>query len=415
MRALIQNAGFRRLWFAQIVLALGDSCMRMGLLEFFRVHGLNVKVETAKILFAVALPGALLGPVAMAYLDRWQRRSVLMVSDALRMVLVLIIAAWLLPLLTGRVQERGLTVVYGMVFLIGAITTFSYPARYAWMPNLVEAEKLVQANTLFTTSLAVANIVGLSVGGVVAEAMGAGWALTANALAYVGSIALVWNIRTKPHETTGGKGVDPAGSWAELTAGLSYLWRHPTAMPLVVLSAVFAFLLAVLMVAIVGYAVETLSLGTAGFAYLVSAAGVGAGLGVVAMGRGRPWTRSNWLPFLQLIVVGALLWLLGSTTRVWVAVPLLAVLGAVGATVLIPIDAKLQEQVDDQRRGAVFAARGVLTSVTMVLAFWLQFGTTTFRRTPPPTILLWLGLGSIAAALLTLLVARARRMRAAAA
>ncbi len=93
---------------------------------------------------------------------------------------------------------------------------------------------------------------------------------------------------------------------------------------------------------------------------------------------------------------------MGLTARVWITVLLLFVLGAIAATILIPIDAKLQEEVDDKRRGAVFAARGMLTSATMIVAFWLQFGTKLFQRTPAPQIMLWLGFGSIAAAVLTL-------------
>ncbi|MEI8062674.1 MAG: hypothetical protein WCH84_01275, partial [Verrucomicrobiota bacterium] len=54
----------------------------------------------------------------------------------------------------------------------------------------------------------------------------------------------------------------------------------------------------------------------------------------------------------------------------------------------------------------VFAARGMLTSLTMVVAFWLQFGTEFFKLTPAPTVLLWLGLSAGAAAGLVLLLAR---------
>jgi len=97
------------------------------------------------------------------------------------------------------------------------------------------------------------------------------------------------------------------------------------------------------------------------------------------------------------------------TARVWITVLLLFVLGAIAATILIPIDARLQEEVDDKRRGAVFAARGMLTSAAMVVAFWLQFGTKLFQRTPAPHILLWLGFGSIAAAALTALTLRPAR------
>ena len=88
MRELLRNDGFRRLWISQVALTLGDAMMQMGLLELFRKHGYDIKTETSKMLFAVALPGLVFGPLAIAYLDRWQRRTVLAVSDTLRAVMV---------------------------------------------------------------------------------------------------------------------------------------------------------------------------------------------------------------------------------------------------------------------------------------------------------------------------------------
>jgi len=402
MLSLLDNKGFRRLWISQIALALGDAVMQMGLLEYFRAHGYSERTETAKMFFAVALPGLLLGPLAIAYVDRWQRRHVLIVSDASRAVIVGLIAAWLLPVLMGRVPFRNLFAVYALILLIGSITTFYYPARYALIPNLVGNERLIQANTLFTTSLAIAGVGGRAIGGFVAERIGVEWAILSNAVAYVVATVLVWRIQMDPHATTGGPDSKEPGGWGDLKTGLVYIWQHHSALSLALLSAVFAFLAGVFAVEIVGYTMETLGLRTGGFGYLLVAAGAGAALGIGLVGRGKPWTKASWLPFVQLLLVGAVLILMGLTARVWIAVVLLFVLGAIAATILIPIDAKLQEEVDDKRRGAVFAARGMLTSATMIVAFWLQFGTKLFQRTPAPQIMLWLGFGSIAAAVLTL-------------
>ena len=411
MRITIRNAPFRRLWFSQIGLALGDAVMQMGLLEVFRRHGFNERVETAKLFFAVCWPGAVLGPLAMAYLDRWPRRSVLLVSDAIRSVVVVVIMMWMWPLLTGHSSERGMFAVYALITVIGAITTFYYPARYALLPSLVPADKLIQANTLFTTSLAVAGIGGRALGGFVAEWFGPGWAVAANAVAYLLSVMLLWGMRRETPvagiETKG----EQKGGWNELRTGLAYLWTHQSALPLVILSGVFAFLAGVLIVTIVGYGLDTLKLGTGGLGYLMAAAGVGAAIGIVAVGRGKSWAKSILLPFVQLIIGGIMLWLLSFTVSPWLAAVWLVVLGAVAATALIPIDAKLQEEVDSQRLGAVFAARGMWTSLTMLVAFWLQFRSALFLNTPAPTILLWLGYSTVAAALLLLLAMRVQRNR----
>ena len=405
MRTVLANARFRRLWFSAIGVSLGDAFMQMGLLELFRAHRYDERVETAKMLFAASLPGLLFGAFAMAYLDRWRRRSVMMLSDAFRALVVVVIAVWLLPIVTGRVEERHLLVVYAMIFLIGAITTFYYPARSALIPNLVETDKLVPANTLFAASLAVATVGGRALGGFVAERLGVEWAVVANAFAYIASVGLIWGLDVEPHASAG---VPRQSGWAELKTGLTYLWEHRIALPLVMLSAMFAFLLGILVVIFVGYALNTLGLRTGGLGYLVGAGGAGAALGIVAFGRGRPWTKANWLPFVQLIAGGVAMALMSRCRNVWLVVPLVLVLGGVAATVMIHIDAKLQEQVEDQRRGAVFAARGMLTSLTMIVAFWLQIGTAVFRNTPPETVLLWLGCGAIGAAVLTLLAVRSR-------
>jgi MFS family permease len=412
MRAVLRNSGFRRLWMAAVALALGDALMRMGLIEFFRANEYDVRTETAKLLFAVALPGLLLGPLAIAYLDRWQRRSVLIISDALRAVTVVVIAAWLLPVVTGRLESRGLMAMYTMIFLNGAITTFYLPARYALLPNLLNTGQLIKANTLLTATLAVGSVGGSGLGGFVAERMGVEWAVMANALAYLVSVALVWTIRMEPHATTGGEHAHIDGGWGELRTGLKYLWEHKTALPLVILTAVFAFVGAVFLVAFTGFALndppDGLGLRTGGFGYLFVAGGVGGGLGMIAIGRAKKLARAAWLPFIQLTIVGALLVLLSRTTNPWLAATILIPLGAVAATLMIPIDTKLQEQVDEKRRGAVFAARGMWTSLTMLVAFWLQFGSAFFRNTPAATILLWLGVGTVAIAVLLLLAMRMR-------
>jgi MFS family permease len=406
---LLDNKQFRRLWISQVALALGDAIMQMGLLEYFRAHGYNERTETAKMFFAVALPGMLLGPLAIAYVDRWQRRHVLVASDALRAVIVGLIAIWILPVILGRTAFRNLLAVYVLILVIGSITTFYYPARYALIPNLVGNERLVQANTLFTTSLAISGVGGRAIGGFVAERIGVEWAILSNAVAYIVATILVWRIEMDPHATTGGDESKEPGGWGDLKTGLVYLWQHHSALSLSLLSAVFAFLAGVFAVEIVGYSMETLGLRTGGLGYLLIPAGAGTALGISLLGRGKPWTKAAWLPIVQLLLVGGVLILMGLTARVWITVLLLFVLGAIAATMLIPIDARLQEEVHDVRRGAVFAARGMLTSGTMIVAFWLQFGTRLFQRTPAPQIMLWLGFASIAAALLTLTTLRIGR------
>jgi hypothetical protein len=410
VRAVIKNANFLWLWSSQIVLTFGDGLMRMGLVEVLREHQhFDKRVEVAKLSFAVAVPGLLLGPLVMVVLDRWQRRGVLIISDVIRAVVVLAIAVWLLPLLSGRVENRGLQLVYWMTGALGIIATFYLPARSALLPNLVATDDLIHANTIFGISLALATVGGHALGGVVAEKLGVMTAVLANVVMCLASATLLWKIRMAAHATTTTQFPGARSGWAELRVGLEYLWTHPTAMPLVLLNGVFMFIVGVLGVVFVGYAMDTLQLRTSQVGYLVLAGGVGAAVGIGSLSTQHRWTKSNWFPAAQLVITGGALVTLAVTERIWIASIGVMLLGAVVATMLIYFDARLQAQVEDARRGAVFAARGMLTSATMIVAFWLQFGTKLFRRTPPPTILLWLGVGSIVTAALTLATLRTRR------
>src|ERR1700722_17972981 len=106
MKAVIRNARFLWLLISQIALTIGDGLMRMGMLEVLRENRhLNKRDENPKLSFAVAVPGLIFGPLVMVVLDRWQRRSVLIVSDIIRGLVVLVIAFWLVPFLSGQVAD----------------------------------------------------------------------------------------------------------------------------------------------------------------------------------------------------------------------------------------------------------------------------------------------------------------------
>jgi hypothetical protein len=264
----------------------------------------------------------------------------------------------------------------------------------------------LKANTLFATSLAIMGIGGRALGGFVAEKFGVPLAVSANVVACIAATVLMGLMKVEPHATSSDSPDQKKDGWGEFKAGMVYLWEHPTASPLVLLSAAFAFMLGILMVVFIGYAKDTLGLRTGGLGYLGAAGGLGAAIGIGLVASGRPWTKSDWIPFIQLLLAAGALVLLSFTAKVWVAALIVVALGAIGATVMIYIDAKLQAQVEDVRRGAVFAARGMLTSLTMVVAFWLQFGTRLFTTTPATTVLFWLGVSSSGAAVVMLLLAR---------
>jgi dTMP kinase len=132
---------FRRLWIALSLSSLGDWLSILALLALAPsvTHGSNL-AKTASISgvwVVTLLPALLLGPVAGALADRFDRRITMIVGDVFRGLLFISI-----PLFPN------LTWIFVAKFLAGIASQFWNPAASATIPNLVPKEKLERANQL---------------------------------------------------------------------------------------------------------------------------------------------------------------------------------------------------------------------------------------------------------------------------
>ena len=129
---------FRRLWIALSLSSLGDwlSIIALTALAPSLRKG-NAAVAVGGVWLATLLPALLLGPLAGAIADRFDRRTTMIVGDVIRGLLFLSI-----PLFPN------LTWIYAAKFLAGCATLFWTPATNASVPNLVPRDKLERANQL---------------------------------------------------------------------------------------------------------------------------------------------------------------------------------------------------------------------------------------------------------------------------
>ena len=132
---------FRALWIALSLSSLGDWLSILALLALAPsvTHGSNL-AKTASISgvwVVTLLPALLLGPVAGALADRFDRRTTMIVGDVVRGLLFISI-----PLFPN------LTWIFVAKFLAGVASQFWNPAASATIPNLVPKEKLERANQL---------------------------------------------------------------------------------------------------------------------------------------------------------------------------------------------------------------------------------------------------------------------------
>lgn len=140
----------------------------------------------ANILLFTIIPVFVIGPVAGVYVDRWDRKTVMVISDISRGVLVLFI-----PLF---VWLKMMPAVYVLVFLIFSATRFFLPSKLAFIPDIVEKDKIMVANSLSNTTRMIATVMGFAVAGFIVKWIGYMGGFYLDSLSFFVSGALIASI-----------------------------------------------------------------------------------------------------------------------------------------------------------------------------------------------------------------------------
>jgi dTMP kinase len=147
IKGVLRVKPFRRLWYATALSSLGDW---LGLLATTAMaaslaHGYKAQnYALGGVLVIRLLPAIVLGPVAGAFADRFDRRRTMVVGDVARFALFVTI-----PIAHLVVSEhQTLLWLYVASFLIECISLFWLPAKDASVPNLVRRDQVESANQL---------------------------------------------------------------------------------------------------------------------------------------------------------------------------------------------------------------------------------------------------------------------------
>jgi MFS family permease len=161
-------------------------------------------------------PILLLAPVAGAVADRYDRRRVLMVTQAVSAVLAVVLGGLVLT------EMAQLWHVYVLAALLGAVGAMDGPARHAFVSEVVQPEDLANAVGLNTASFHAGRLLGPAVAGLCIEGFGTGLVFLLNAASFLVALACLSRIRVadlRPVIRTPGRG--------GARAGLAYVRRRP--------------------------------------------------------------------------------------------------------------------------------------------------------------------------------------------
>jgi predicted MFS family arabinose efflux permease len=275
-RRVLRQQAFRRFWLGMMISRAGDAFTLVAL--SWVVLGIAGPAQLGVILMCYGLPRIVSGPVAGRLLDGARPRLLLAADNAARGLLIAAV-----PVLLWQ-HRLAVADLYGIAAVSALLSAVTEVAESALAPRLVDDEQLDAANSLLSANWELAGIVGPAVAGLIVATVGAPLALLldAGSFAVMTAICLSLPSLRRPAEPAQAEPVPAPPVSGHDRLGLGILFRFPAVLVITACGFGMLFLDGVATVLYPVYCRTFLHTGSAGYGVLVSAAGAGALLGVLA-------------------------------------------------------------------------------------------------------------------------------------
>ncbi len=345
----LRNRDFRLLFGGETISVLGDQFHFVALAWLtLQITGSGLALGT--VLMTAAVPRAVLMLLGGALSDRFSPRSLMLSSNAVRAVVMAIIATLVL---TGNAQ---LWQLYLLAAIFGIVDALFYPAIGTITPMLVAERRLPAANALMQGSQQLSGLVGPAVAGLLVAAVQTGPAFAIDAISFtVAALALVL-VRGGRRAATADVGGPAESVLQTIGSGLRYAWSDPAIRTLVILTAALNFAFTgPISVGLAWLADNRFEGGSAAFGIILSAFGAGALLGAIVAGSVHRVPRLGMVVLSIGVLLGIGLGLIGVAPTVPVVLAIAAPMGLMVGFTNVQVIAWLQARVADSMRGRVMS------------------------------------------------------------
>ena len=377
---LATNGPFSAMWLGQVVSSLGDRVHQVALV-FLVARATNYSPLALGIVFAaMTVPSFLVGPLAGALVDRWDRKRVMVGSDLIRAGIVCLI-----PVASGI----NVGIVIGLVFVLAAVSSFFRPARAAALPQVVPDEDLLTANSAMWIADTVSDLVGYSLGGLFVAFLGSSLALAfwIDGASYLASAALVAAIVIPPLVRAGASagsgaagegaaagtdGAEPPASTsvrAEMAEGWRFLRAETVLLATTIQAAIAEYgmgALTALSPLLIASLVVAGTDAAAAYGFFEMAMGLGLVAGGVVLGGLAARLPKGPAIIVAFTAFGLVLVAFAVTGNLLVAMVLAAAFGVANAAFVVPSQTLFQQRTPGEMLGRVISIR--LAVVNGVLA-----------------------------------------------
>ena len=318
------------------------------------------------LLVARFLPSFVFGSLSGVVADRFSRRTIMIVSDLLRALVVL-------GFLFVRRADQ-LWIIYSLTVLQLGLSTFFEPAKTAAIPSIVSDRELVAANAISSVTWSIMLTLGAFVGGVVTGWFGSNVAFVLDALTYLLSAGLVASVRfpKRAPRVKSKLSVSRVLGITETIEGIRYVKHRPRVLALLLVKPAWGLGGGILtLLAVFGEKIFPVGGSAAtGIGVLFAARGIGTAVGPIVArrisGEGKQQMQNSI--GIAFLIGGVFYMAFGAATGFVVALIVLGVAHTGGSILWVFSTVLLQRGVEDSFRGRVFAAELGLLTLTMAVS-----------------------------------------------
>jgi MFS family permease len=365
MLRVLRQRNFALLWFGSFVSKLGDFVLFVGLpYEIYRLTGSTL--ATAGMVLAFLVPNILLGSVAGVFVDRWDRRRLMLAVNLLQ-------AATILPLLL--VGDLGLWVVYLVLAVESSLSQLVNPAQVALVPSLLIGgeNELLTANAVTGVGQHLARLIGPAVGGVIVTAGGLAAVGVVDSVSFVASAGMLALIRSEPRRPRATDSLEHVAlsAWRRLALewrdGLRAVLRQPVLRALLVFAVITAIGEGLTAALFVAWVVGPLHSDGTGYGWVLSTQAIGGLAGALVIARLGARLEPLRLLVWSAIAFGAIDLVLFTYPALYPhivpALVMLVIVGVPGAAMGAATTTLEQSQSKDSQRGRVVGAIGAVAGI----------------------------------------------------
>ena len=351
--AIFRNRYFSYLWTGQLISTIGDALTSLA--ASILVYEITGSVfQVGLILMASAAPTLVFGLIAGVIVDRYDRKTIMIVSCLLRAVLV-----GLIPFLVLGGDE--IVWLYVLVLASASVQQFFDPANDSVLPEIATDEELGAANSLMAIAQFGSTAIGFALAGLITAQFSIAIAFWLDSVTFLISAVLIALVKIKPlvvEEVTTIRDVV-----RNLGTGAGFIWRVPILRSMILLRVPVILAVGLQNVLLLPFAFKVLGAGEFEYGVQEAFTSVGFVVGSLVMATYADRLREgSWL-VLSFLGMGLAGLAYALSSNIWIAIALIGIYGVLNAPGFVAGRLINQRNTPREMRGRVFSTDYVIRDV----------------------------------------------------